>query len=286
MPARMDDPDLPPILRASHRLLRRRGVCLLVRRDWESALPVEAMLAGAPLEAWGQPVPHGLRGRDTLHVLATPHGELVAKRLSRGGIVGALARHSYADPARPLREAAAAESLRQRGLVTPPVVAARATRAGPLWTIELATQRLPAEGDLLDCLRAHGPAASLARAAGRTLRRAHDAGLHHRDLQVKNLLVPAGFPGPGGPDRPHDLVLLDLDRCRVGQPLNVAERLASLARFARSLVKHGFLRPPGAEIRLFLRAYGGLPGHPPARLLELVGGRVRREVARHRWLWR
>lgn len=286
MRARMDDSELPPILRASHRLLRRGGVRLLVRRDWESALPVEAMLSGSPLETWGRLVPHALRGRGALHVLATPLGELVAKRLSRGGVVGALARHSYADPARPLREAAAAEELASRGLSTPPVVAARSTRAGALWTIELATARLPAEGDLLDCLRAHGPTPSLAAAAGRTLRRAHDAGLRHRDLQVKNLLVPAGFPGPGGPAEPGDLVLLDLDRCRVGLPLTVPERLASLARLARSLVKHGFLQPPGPEVRHFLRSYGGLPGLPPARLLKRVGERVRREVARHRWLWR
>lgn len=286
VPASMGAHDLPPILQASHRLLVRGGVRLLVRRDWEAALPVESMLDGAPLEAWGPPVPHALRGRGAVHVLSTPRGDVVAKRLSRGGVVGALARHSYADPARPLREAAAAEELAARGLRTPPVVAARATRTGALWGLDVATARVPAEGDLLESLQARGPQPALVLAAGRTLRRAHDAGLRHRDLQVKNLLVPAGFPGPGGPSDPADLVLLDLDRCAVGGPLDDLERVASLARFARSLAKHGLLERPGAAARLFVRAYGPWPGWPARRLLREVGRRVIRAVATHRWLWR
>jgi 3-deoxy-D-manno-octulosonic acid kinase len=281
----MAERDLPPTLGASHRLLERGLVRVLVRRDWEAALPVARMLEGAPPEAWGTPVPHALRGRGPVQVLSTPRGEVVAKRLSRGGVVGALARHAYLDPARPLREAQAAEALAERGLCTPPVVAARATRSGLLWTLEVATARIASAGDLLEVLRAGGPTPALARASGRTLRRAHDAGLRHRDLQVKNLLVPAGFPGPRGELHPVDLCLLDLDRCTVGPALGVDERVASLARFARSLVKHGLLVRPSALVRLGLHSYGALPGLPAPRLLAAVQRRARRAVALHRWSW-
>jgi 3-deoxy-D-manno-octulosonic acid kinase len=277
----MRPPDLPPSLQGSHRLLVRGPVRLLVRRDWEPALPLERLLDGAPLEAWGRSVPHALRGRAAVHVLATPRGEIVAKRLQRGGMLGGVLRGLYADASRSLREAEAAEALAARGVPTPSVIAARATRVLPLlWKLEVATARLPAEGDLLDVLRERGAVPGLALAVGRTLRRAHDAGLRHRDLQVKNLLVPAGFPGPGGAGDPAALVVLDLDRCAVGESLAEEERLAALARFARSLVKQKVL--PGArDVRTFVRGYGAT-----AEFLRRLAERAERQVAWHRLGWR
>jgi 3-deoxy-D-manno-octulosonic acid kinase len=283
----MAEPDLPPSLQGSHRLAVAGRVRLLLRRDWEAALPVRAMLDGAPLPSWGRPVPHALQGRGAVHVLATPRGEIVAKRLSRGGVLGALLRDLYFDERRPLREAQAAEELAARGCATPRVVAARATRSAPgLWSLEVATARVPSEGDLLAVLRARGAGRELAEATGRTLRRAHDAGLRHRDLQVKNLLVPAGFFGPRAPAQRPALVILDLDRCDVGAPLDDDERIASLARFVRSLAKHGLLLRPGPVARHFARGYGARPGLSPAELLDQVGRSAARAVSLHRWLWR
>ena len=304
---------LRPDLSATHRLLGREGLRVLVRRDWEQALPVEALLSGAPLSAWGRPVPHALRGRAPIHVLATPRGEIVAKRLERGGILRGLLRRRFADPARPLREAATAEAFLARGGRTPPVVAARSRRRRPggLYALEVATERLPAEGDLDEVLGrpAAGPAfaRTLARALGRTLRHAHDAGLRHRDLQVRNLLVPRGFPGAGGSRDPERLVVLDLDRCQVGEPLARAERVVSLARLFRSLVKRGLAPVSASGLRAFVSGYAepdaGAPVAPPAGerrgeaggderevraarglVLEALG-RARRAVAWHRWAW-
>jgi tRNA A-37 threonylcarbamoyl transferase component Bud32 len=268
--------ELPPSLRESHRLLSRGGVRLLVRRDWEAALPVEAMLDGAPLAEWGTPVAHDLSGRGAIHVLATPRGEIVAKQMQRGGLAGGLLRRRFLDPERPVREAEAAELLAARGLLTPPVVAARASLAGGLWVLELATARLAAQGDLLAVLRSGLAAPGLAAALGRTLRAAHDAGLRHRDLQVKNLLV-LEAPAPA-------VAILDLDRCSVGAPLGTEERIAELARLGRSLVKHGVLPPAGA-LRSFARAYAA-DGEPrAAELLRRVEQRTARAVKRHRPLW-
>jgi 3-deoxy-D-manno-octulosonic acid kinase len=284
---------LPPSLAETHVLRTRGGVVLLLRRDWEAALPVKRMLGGAPLPAWGSPVAHSLRGRGTVHVLSTPRGEIVAKQLLRGGVVGALLRRWYADLRRPLREAAAAEQLAARGCPTPAVVAARATRSfGPFHQLEVATERVVGAVDLLEALRAGGSLTVLARAAGRTLRRAHDAGLHHRDLQVKNLLVPAGFPGSGGPEDPASLVVLDLDRCRVAEPLDEGQRVASLTRLARSLVKHGVLVDGGEGERsgiracqVFTNSYMKGAEDEAARLLEIVRRELDRQVRAHRLLW-
>ncbi|HEX5012450.1 MAG TPA: lipopolysaccharide kinase InaA family protein [Planctomycetota bacterium] len=276
----MRPPDLPPSLQGSHRLLVRGAVRLLVRRDWEPALPLERLLDGAPPEAWGRSVPHALRGRAAVHVLATPRGEIVAKRLQRGGMLGGVLRGLYGDASRSVREAQAAEELAARGVATPPVIAARATRVMPLlWRLEVATARLPAEGDLLEVLRARGSVPGLPLAVGRTLRSAHDAGLRHRDLQVKNLLVPAGFPGMGGASEPVALVLLDLDRCEVAAPLSEEERLAALARFARSLAKQNVL-PAARHVRSFARGYGATGG-----FLRRLAARAARQVSWHRWAW-
>lgn len=285
---------LSPLLDQTHRLLSRGGVRLLVRRDWEAALPVAAMLEGAPLAAWGASVPHTLSGRGPVHVLATARGEIVAKQLARGGIVGGLLRNTYFDARRPLREAEAAELLLQRGVRTPAVVAARITRRASGLRLEIATVR---EGglDLLDVCRAELSLATLAVALGRTLRAAHAAGLRHRDLQVRNLLVPAGFPGPGGARDPERLVLLDLDRCSVGEPLGEAERRAAVVRLGRSLVKQGILTGAGAgggrgagralwACREFTRAYG-IPAGAGAAFLAHVARDLERQVTIHRWLW-
>jgi hypothetical protein len=285
---------LSPPLDRTHRLLSRGGVTLLVRRDWEAALPVDAMLEDAPLAAWGASVSHRLSGRGPLHVLATARGEIVVKQLVRGGLAGGLLRGSFFDARRPLREAEAAELLSERGIRTPPVVAARITRGATGLRLESATERVSG-ADLLEACRDARSPATLAAAVGRTLREAHAAGLRHRDLQVKNLLVPASFPGPGGAGDPEPLVVLDLDRCSVGEPLTEAERQAALARLGRSLVKQGILpgraasgnaRPSRAlwALRSFLGAYG-VPPRARAAFLAALAERVTRQLRLRRALW-
>lgn len=294
---------LPSELAQTHELLVRGPVTLLLRHDWKDALPVEAMLDGAPLTAWGDAVEHDLAGRAAVHALATPHGQLVAKAYTRGGLLGGLLRHWYLDPERPLREAAVAEELMRRGCPTPPVVVARVTRgAAGLSRLEIATARVERARDLLDVVRevmqGEGGGAgaetdttleALAADTGRTLRRLHDAGLHHRDLQVKNLLVPSEVSSQDAP-----LIVLDLDRCRMGEPLGSAKRVVSLTRFARSLVKNGIL--PGLSaarhrsglphaVRAFFTAHGALPGLSRAQLLRSVRDRLRKSLRTHEVLW-
>jgi len=282
---------LRPPLDQTHRLLWRGPVRLLVRRDWEEALPIEALLDGAPLEQWGGVVPHALRGRGPVQVLDTPRGEIVAKSLRRGGLAGGLLHETFFRARRPLREAEAAELLARRGVRTPAVVVARVTRRGAGLRLETATARV-AGCDLIEALASGVPMAALATAVGRTLRAAHEAGLRHRDLQARNLLVPAGFPGPGGIENPEPLVILDLDRCWLrDEALDSGERRAAVVRLGRSLVKQGIL--PGGVVeagaprsalwgcRRFVRAYGASEG----RFLADLAAALASQVRWHRWFW-
>lgn len=277
-----------PDLSVTHAFLERGPVRLFVRRGWEAALPVEALLGGAPLERWGEPLEHDLHGRGAVHLLGTSHGEIVAKRMSRGGLVGGMFRESYADPWRPAREAALAEALLVRDCRTPPIVVVRATRrAGRTWRLELATERVVGGRDLLDVLleayaEGREPGA-LAERLGTSLAGLHAAGLDHRDLQVKNLLVP---PDEGA------LVVLDLDGCELREVLGTERRAAGLLRMLRSLAKHGLLprrgaRPRGDFAAVLLEGVAG--AYPVGEVLGWSGAelarRLRRELRLREWCW-
>lgn len=279
-----------PALQQTHEFEDRNGVILLVRRDWRKALPVEDILRDLPLDQWGESVPHNLFGRGPVHVLKTSKGEIVAKRLQRGGMVGGVARESYFNSDRLFRSAEVAEQLSSKGCPSPPVVAARATRKwGPFFQLEMATARIPGGRDLLDALQMEEEVPALVSGAGAFLRHLHDLGFRHPDLQVKNLLVPAqGGKGAKAPD----FAVLDLDKCTFeeDQPLTSSERLSALVRLGRSWVKHGvFPRPEGAipplALRAFFRSYNDIEDCSAKDLWGHVSRRVVREVELHRIFW-
>ena len=262
----------------THVLSERGPVSLLVRRDWVDDLPVEALLDGVALAGWGAGVDETLTsGRGQAIVLATPKGPIVAKQLTRGGVLGGLFRRTYFDRWRCLREAEVAERLVERGCPTPPVVVARATRVG--WAgyrLELATAKVRDARDLYVALLAGVAVPPLVTAAGRSVAALHEAGLNHRDLTVENLLI--------GPDPGSALTVIDLDRCTLGPPLGRAARVASLARLARSAVKRGLAADHGGPLdaeacALFLAAYEEARGQLEPDLGPAVTRRVRRHLS-------
>jgi len=67
-------------------------------------------------------------------------------------------------------------------------------------------------------------------AVARAVRRMHDRGLHHRDLNVGNILLSRD----GGTLAAH---VIDLDRAHLGASVSSAARKRALRRLARSLAK-------------------------------------------------
>jgi tRNA A-37 threonylcarbamoyl transferase component Bud32 len=267
-------------LESTHDVRRRGPIRVAVRRDWAPALPMDEMLAGAPLRAWGTPLAHELQGRAAIEVLETPAGQIVAKTLTRGGLLGGWLPDLFVDGQRPWREALLAEDLAGLGCPTPPVVAVRSTASAlGLSRLELATARVDGARDLLDALFADEDPRPLVRLTGQALRKLHDGGLRHRDLQVKNLLIPR--------DPEDGVVVIDLDRCALGAALDDEERVASLTRFARSLVKRGVAGGPWGPLdcRAFLEAYGRTGDGTRAGLLARVRKQLARQLRWHRWAW-
>jgi hypothetical protein len=83
------------------------------------------------------------------------------------------------------------------------------------------------------------------------VRRLHDAGVEHRDLQLRNILVT--------PERERRIVVVDLDRARFFPrgTMPTSRRARNLSRLARSALKAGLFEGTlgRREVAAFMGAY-------------------------------
>ncbi|WP_110685616.1 3-deoxy-D-manno-octulosonic acid kinase [Salinicola aestuarinus] len=149
----------------------------------------------------------------------------VVRPYRRGGMAARVSRARYVWPGRErtraFRELRLTRTLHARGLPVPAPVAALVIHHGATYRGALITVRLPQTQALETRLETASPA--LLAEVGRTIRRFHDAGLDHVDLNARNVLIDAD-------DR---VWLIDFDRCRLRRQGAWRER--NLARLARSL---------------------------------------------------
>jgi 3-deoxy-D-manno-octulosonic acid kinase len=178
------------------------------------------------------------RGRGGVSFVAADSGEWALRHYRRGGLVGRMIDDRYlftgADRTRGFREWRMLAALHARGLPVPRPVATSFRRQGLTYTADLATLRIPRAEPLSARLTARGPGEQPWAAVGRVIRRFHDAGAWHADLNAHNILL----------DDSDSLWLIDFDRGRFRAPGGWRE--ASLARLERSL-----------------RKIAGEPGAPP-----------------------
>ena len=178
------------------------------------------------------------RGRDALRELAAGRGSIqliedagrswVLRRYLRGGFAARFARDRYLwlgeDRTRSFQELRLLAALHARGLPVPPPVAGRYLRAAFTYRAELITERL-AGARSMEAVLAAGPMDdSRWVAIGRCLRRFHDAGVQHADLNARNIML-----GEQG-----EVWVLDFDRGRQRAPGAWSGRV--LDRLERSLV--------------------------------------------------
>jgi len=243
-----------------------RGWCA-VREDLTGAFAS----SGFGLDADGATRTTELGGRDALSelVLDEDAPSALLRRHRRGGLAARLGFERFADPARPFDELRLSESLRDDGVRTPRILAARAKRVGSRFELALVVERVDRARDLFAALTLARPHErhELVRAAARFVAELFDAGLDHRDLHPKNLLVEPGE----SPDDPPRLWVLDLDRCARRQPLPEARRAAALARCLRWCLRRrvelAFTRTDALR---FLRAHlpAGAAWRPTWRVLQ------------------
>jgi 3-deoxy-D-manno-octulosonic acid kinase len=161
----------------------------------------------------------------------------VLRHYRRGGFIASLTRDRYVwtgeERTRAFREWRLLHDLHAAGLPVPAPVAARYRRRGITYTGDLITERIAGGQPLSALLGAGALAPGTWGAIGRCIRRFHDAGVCHADLNAHNILIDAG----------QRVSLIDFDRGTRRSPGRW--RAANLARLKRSLEKITRGGPPG-----------------------------------------
>lgn len=172
----------------------------------------------------------GFRGRGTALKVNTPAGPAVLRRFRRGGMVAGLLGDRYLytgwERSRAFREWRLLEKLNDRGLPVPKPLAASCERAGPWYRAGLLTEWIADTETFADRIGNGTINAEQWRAIGAAIRRFHDAGAEHADLNTRNILL----------DGAGRVYLVDFDRGRLVEPAKV-RRQAMLNRLHRSLYK-------------------------------------------------
>ncbi len=194
-------------------------------------------------------------GRGSALLLETEFGPAVLRHYLRGGWVARISRDRYLytglQRARPVAEFHLLASLYEEGLPVPRPLAAQCVREGLFYRGDLLTRRLPNVIPLADLPPARQVDLALWLATGACMRRFHDHGLVHADLNARNILI----------DNENQVYLIDFDRAKI-RPGAARQFAANLQRLRRSLKK--FL-PSAALEQGWQQLLAGYSEESPAR---------------------
>jgi tRNA A-37 threonylcarbamoyl transferase component Bud32 len=188
------------------------------------------------LETWRRHLDRGevRSGRgSTARVSLESGAQLRIKQLRRGGLLEALWRDRFAGSGRLIDNLRVPLIARSRGISTPEPVALMLAQGPPgLFRGWIAFEELVGAINLTAAITAGPtPTPEERQAVMSLVRRMHDSGVEHRDLNLGNLMMRRT-------DRPTQVFVIDLDRARVSAtPLAFAKRQQALRRLERSFVK-------------------------------------------------
>lgn len=174
-------------------------------------------------------------GRGQALFLRAQGHELVLRPFRRGGLIGKINADLYlrigAKYSRAFREYRLLEWMRSRGLPVPNPVAARYAPSGLCYRADLITERIPQARPLADILLETPLAPPIWTKIGDVIRRMHVLGVHHSDLNCRNILLDADM----------QVWLIDFDKCR--RRRNTGWQQHNLSRLRRSLTKEKTKHP-------------------------------------------
>ncbi|MGQ7246264.1 3-deoxy-D-manno-octulosonic acid kinase [Halomonas sp. V046] len=218
-------------------------------------------------------------GRGQSLFVAVGHREWVLRPYRRGGLIARLSSSRYVwtglEGTRAFRELRLTAELFDAGLPVPRPILAGVIRHGLTYEAALITERLPAAVALAERLAAGTASDALLETVGGVIRRFHDHGLDHVDLNARNLLI----------DHHDGVWLIDFDRCRLREGGRLDERGTGRLneRGTGRLDERGTgrLNEPGTG-RLDERGTGRLDEPGTGRLDERSTGRLNERGRPHR----
>mgnify|MGYP001077708666 CR=1 FL=1 len=201
------------------------------------------------------------RGRGAAYFIRSGDKRFVLRHFRRGGLVAQLMGDRYLwrgeEAARPLTEWKLLYHLHRAGLPVPAPIAARYQRDGVTYTGDIITERLAVVGSLAQCLRKGALSIVTWISIGRCIRRFHDLGVCHADLNAHNILL----------SEDATVYLVDFDRGRLRKPGLWCD--GNLVRLRRSLEKVTYGLPEDrfteADWHSLLDGYRQAPAGPPAK---------------------
>jgi len=152
---------------------------------------------------------------------------MIMRHYYRGGVPALFSKdlflfHGF-DKSRAYLELSLLENMWEAGLPVPKPVAARCQRTGLLYRADIIMNEILNSKTLVEVLIGDEPDEAMWENIGRTIRRFHEHGVRHVDLNANNILI----------DSDNNVYLIDFDRCyRKSVP-----KLGSLQRLRRSLNK-------------------------------------------------
>jgi 3-deoxy-D-manno-octulosonic acid kinase len=219
-----------------------------------SVLPGGAMLYNAALvnnlaPSWFDPQHWAMkgqvegiaRGRGSTHYIRAEGRRFVLRHYRRGGLIAHLASDRYfwqgENETRPFAEWQLTYRLHRAGLPVPTPLAARYQHKGLTYTGDIITERLNTVGSLAECLAQGALSVLTWIEIGRCIRRFHDLGVCHADLNAHNLLL----------NEDAKVYMIDFDRCQLRKAGLWQD--GNLVRLRRSLDKvcYGLPRDRFAE---------------------------------------
>ncbi len=175
------------------------------------------------------------RGRGATFYIRNEGRRFVLRHYQRGGLAARISRDRYfwqgEGETRPFAEWQLTYRLHRAGLPVPAPLAARYQHEGLTYTGDIITERLNTVGSLAECLDQGALSILTWISIGRCVRRFHDLGVCHADLNAHNLLL----------NEDAKVYMIDFDRCQLRKA--GLWRDGNLVRLRRSLEKVTFGLP-------------------------------------------
>ena len=175
------------------------------------------------------------QGRGAALFLKADGKRWVLRHYRRGGLIARFSGDRYywrgEDSTRPFSEWQLTYRLHRAGLPVPAPIAARYKHSGRSYSGDIITERLPTVGSLSQCVATGALSILTWIEIGRCIRRFHDLGVCHADLNANNIML----------SEDAKVYLIDFDRCQLRRA--GLWRDANLVRLRRSLEKVTYALP-------------------------------------------